>query len=225
MKLTSKWFAIAIASLGTVILGGCMPGAPIPLASPSAAESGVLGTPTAEPEHIPVATSLIISGSGVAVLDETATVMVDIPFTTDGATAAAELAVALGAEPTETAMEGSPFCRLPYTEYNWGGFVLQSDRDIEDTGTPPAGFIAIAEEAITAGVAVYGPHNLQVGATLAEVLAADPGGVSRDYGNGLVYVALDVTGGSGVDVTGTQGIVSDEVLTVMLSPVYVFGDC
>lgn len=223
MKLTSRLFAIAIASLGAVILGGCTPGAPIPLASPSAAESGVLGTPTAEPEHIPVATSLIISGSGVAVLDETATVMVDIPFTTDGATAAAELAVALGAEPTETAMAGSPDCRWPYTEYNWGGFVLESD--IEDTGTPPAGFKAVAEGAITAGVAVYGPHNLQVGATLAEVLAADPGGVSRDYGGGFVAVALDVTGGSGVDVTGTQGLVFDEVLTVMSSPEFVFGDC
>jgi len=216
MKLT------AIAALGVLALSGCMPSAPIPASVPSVVEPDASSAATAEPAPVPVAASLVISGLGISVLDETSTVMVDIPFGTDGAAAAAELAVALGVEPTETTVTGSD-CQRPGTLYDWGGFALESAGTI--TMAPPGVFSVAADAATAAGVAVYGPHNLQVGARIATVLAADPGGVSYDYGDGWALVALDATDESGFDVTGTRGVVYDEVLTVIEAPVYVFGDC
>ncbi len=211
--------AFAIAAMA---LSGCAPSAPAP--TPSAVEPDPLVTPTAEPapevEHY--ATTLVITGQSVSVLDETSAVIVELPYTSDGVAAATSLAAALGVDPTATAVGGTN-CSRPGTLYDWGGFELHSAGVI--TMAPDASFSVLADAATTVGISVEGPHGLQVGATTADILAADPAMLNYDYGFGITMFALDIRSGVGFDTVVTQGAVQGGALVGIQSPVFILGDC
>lgn len=205
-------------------LSGCTPSAPSPSASPSAAKPTPSESASAEPtpEVVHHAASLIITAQGVSVLDETDTIMVEIPYTSEGVAAATSIGDALGVAPVATAVAGGT-CSRPGMTFDWGGFKLHSAGVITMGGD--AAFSVSADSAVTAGVGVFGPHDLQVGATTAQLLAADPAMVNYDYGFGITMFGLDIRSGSGFDAVVTQGAVEGGTLQRMQSPVYILGDC
>ena len=91
---------------------------------------------------------------------------------------------------------------------------------------PGAQFTVTLRTAQASGaIGLFGPHDLQVGSSIDDAIAADPGGVRDEPFEGSARIALEISGGSGYDVTGVLGVATDGSLTVIESPVYVFGDC
>lgn len=215
----------ALAVVALLALSGCTPATPTPSATPSSAMPSAIATPTPTPTPVaPVAASVVVTATSISVLDAASTVIVDIPFTTNGDTAADQLAVALGATPVETVRTGTN-CARAGTEYDFGGLRIDGAGTI--TTAPPAVFSVHVDTAATAtGVAIAGPAGVQVGKALADVVAAIPAATPTDGGFGNTYLNLDSLGGvGGPDEIGMLGVVTGGVLVTMLSPVYIFGDC
>jgi hypothetical protein len=215
----------AFAVVALLALSGCTPGTPTPSATPSSATPSAIATPTPTPTPVaPVAASVVVTATSISVLDASSTVIVDIPFTTNGDDAADQLALALGATPVET-VRADTTCARPGTEYDFGGLRVDGAGTI--TTAPPAIFSVHVDTAATAtGVAITGPAGVQVGDALADLIAAIPAAVPTDGGFGNTYLNLDSLGGAGgPDEIGMLGIVTGGVLVTMLSPVYIFGDC
>ena len=113
--------AAFVALLSVVALSGCLPGTPIGEAS----EPPVTPTPSETPvtevtEAAPVPTSVVVSASSITVLDETSTLIVSVPFSSDGTDAATLLTEALGVTPSVTT-NGSGTCSRPGSTFVWGG--------------------------------------------------------------------------------------------------------
>ena len=97
--------AAFVALLSVVALSGCLPGTPIGEGS----EPPVTPTPSETPvpevtEAAPVPTSVVVSASSITVLDETSTLIVSVPFSSDGTDAATLLTEALGVTPSSVAI-------------------------------------------------------------------------------------------------------------------------
>jgi hypothetical protein len=191
------------------------PGATTPAPTASAAASA---TPTPTPVA-PVAASVVISAASLRVLDAAGATIVDLPFTGNGDAAAAALAEALAATPVTTSAEASN-CVRPGMVYDFGGLIIDGGGAI--TKAPSAEFTARATTATTAGgVAIVGPGGVQAGQSLAQVVAAIPS--ADDIDSSLLV--LEPLGGTGPDVTGVLGYVFEDSLSIIGSPVYIFGDC
>ncbi len=209
----------ALVLVAAASLTGCDP-TPEPDPTPTVSETTDPATP--EPEETvaaPVPTTITVSATSLSVLDETSSVIVDIPFTTNGDTAASMLSEALGTAPTTSVTTGSN-CRRAGTIYDFGGLELDGAGEI--TMVPPAVFTIRVNAAATAGgLAITGPSGVHVGQSVADVVAAIPS--SDDIStNPLV---LEHLGGSGPDVNGVSGWAEGSALAHMFAPVYIFGDC
>jgi hypothetical protein len=215
-------FTVSVATL--LALSGCTPPVTDPTPTPSATGSTATATPTPTPTPTPtvaapVPTTITVSATSITVLDETSATIVDIPFTTGGDAAAAQLAEALGTTPA-TSASGSGSCRREGTIYDFGGFELDGAGTI--TMAPPAAFsVRVSAPSTSAGVAVRGPAGVQVGQSADEVIAAIP---SADDVDSHILI-LEFLGGSGPDITGVEGYNDGGTLTGIFSPVYIFGDC
>jgi hypothetical protein len=210
-------------------LTGCVPTGPTPSATPTATTSptpSASATPsvTATPTPVaPVATTLEVSATGIKVLDASSSVIIDIPFTTNGDTAAAQLETALGVSPALNSVAQSN-CRRPGNIYDFGGFELDGAGTI--TTASPAVFSVIVRAATTSnGVFVRGPGGVQIGGSEADVLAANPGSVVSSSPGLDTYFNLQATPGSAIDGSGVLGIGRGGALAVMEAPVFIFGDC
>lgn len=206
------------------VLTACTPTTPSPTpteatASPKPTASvEASATPTPTPEA-PVAASVVISAASLRVLDAGGATIVDLPFTGNGDAAATALAAALAATPVATPVAAGN-CARPGTTYDFGGLIIEGGGTI--TMAPSAAFSARATTATTAGgVAILGPAGVQAGQSLADVVAAIPSADDIDS----TLLVLENSGGSGPDVTGVLGYVNGGVLSVVGSPVYIFGDC
>jgi hypothetical protein len=206
------------------VLTACTPTTPSPTpteatASPKPTASvEASATPTPTPEA-PMAASVVISAAGLRVLDAGGATIVDLPFTGNGDAAATALAAALAATPVATPVAAGN-CARPGTTYDFGGLIVDGGGTI--TMAPPAVFSARATSATTAGgVPILGPAGVQAGQSLADVVAAIPSADDIDS----TALVLENSGGSGPDVTGVLGYVNGGVLSIIGSPVYIFGDC
>ena len=217
---------IAIAAMALFVLTGCTPGTPTPSSSPTSVTPTPTAdspTPTPTPET-PVAATVTVSSTSVTVLDAASVVIVDIPFTTAGDVAAAQLAAALGATPSE-AERATGNCARPGTEFDFGG--LQVDEAGTITMAPPAVFSVYVTAATTAGgVAITGPGGVQVGMAATDVVAAIPSAAPSigDLVDNLLNLQ-SLSGAGSADETGVAGLINSGILVSMSSPVYIFGDC
>jgi hypothetical protein len=217
----------AIAALSLVLLSACAPTTPATTSStatptPTATVADAASpTPTPTPD-VPVAATVAVSASSIAVLDAASTVIVDIPFTTNGDAAADQLAAALGAVPVETVRAQAP-CARAGTLYDFGGFVIDGPGGV----TRAAEFTVLITSATTAGgVAVRGPGGIQIGASLADALAAIPGSVPPEEFDGVAVLTFEAISGAGTfDEAGIFGRFNGGSLVFIGGPVYVFGDC
>jgi hypothetical protein len=161
----------------------------------------------------------VISGHSVTVLATGSTVLADIPFTTDGPTAVAQLSLALNANPVTTAVAAGT-CTREGQKYTWGDFILVGSGDIIKA---PDSLFSVQALGSTAspGVAVYGPAHVQVGMSAADVLAAIPTAVpSGDL------ASLETVSGAGTpDEIGVVGFISGGTLKSIGSQLYIHGDC
>jgi hypothetical protein len=223
MNTLTRSSTVALAAILSVFaLSGCAPTDPIAEPEPTLASPSASSTP--EPTLAdPVATSIVISAASVSVFDETATLIVDLPFDGDPAIATGLLTEVLNETPSVVTYEGGS-CQAAGSTYSWGGLALFTAGTA--TMAPGTVFTVQASGVATAnGVQVFGPHDLQVGATLAEVLAVDPGALHDEPFEGSTRIALEHSSGAGPDAVGVLGVAIDDVLHTINSPLYIFGDC
>lgn len=221
---------LAVGLVGLLAVTGCGPtSSTASTATPPAATTVTpAATPTPTPTPTPtapalIATSIVISGRSLTVLAAGPTVLADIPFTTDGASAAAQLTSVLGASPTTTTVVAST-CRRSGTNYTWGALELQGSGFV--TMAPPALFTVSATGGLaSAGVTVLGPGQVKVGMPAAGVSAALPSAPSAPDGFGNTIFTLEKVGGAGADTTGVLGVVTAGALARIVSSIYIFGDC
>ncbi len=142
---------------------------------------------------VAVASRILVTGSGVSVLTDTGEVLVDLPFSTDGATAAAELTLVVGADPVVSTQAGDSECVDAGTTYDWGSF--QIDSPVGFFSEPGAAYsIHVYEPATGNGLALELAPNVRSGSSIAEMLAAAPGTLDTwvvDFGKWLVDPTVD----------------------------------
>lgn len=199
-------------------LTGCGPG------------GGSGGSPTVAPpvvEHPTAASSptpsgrepafLEISAHSVGVGSARSEQLLDVPFTTDVATAAASLTAVIGA-PTVIAVPATS-CQAARSIYDWGGFQIEFDPYMTETGGTQ--FVATVTAARTRGGLDIETRGQTVGDRLTDVLAHVPGSTSGDRGEGHIEALIDPQEGGqwGVVMTFTGGVADG-----FHSPgVYLFG--
>ena len=168
-------FICAIAGI-SLVLTGCASGAPAPSdGGTSAATATRTAEPTATPTPVPVpdtvAARILVTGSTVSVLNEAGDVLQDVPFSTDGATAAALLSAAIGVEP---ALSTAFYCNDDTgTQYDWGSFQIVSPAIYAEPSVLYS--IIVAAPATSNGLTLEAAPHVVVGDTIAELLAAAPG--------------------------------------------------
>jgi hypothetical protein len=201
-----------VATIALAALTACGPGpgsGDSPTVAPPAAEHPTPAVPAA-----PVPAFVNISALSIGVGDSDSLQLVDVPFTTDLATAAAQLTAAIVTPVAATAC-------FPATQiYDWGGLQIAYDPFMTDFGASQ--FVAtVTATHTTGGLELDAPFNQTVGMTLDEVLANVPGSVSGDRGEGHIEALLDPQqdGLWGVIMTFTDGVANG-----FHSPgVYIFG--
>jgi hypothetical protein len=216
---------VALVALVSVFaLSGCLPAAPIASPTPSAPSPTDSSSPAPEPTLAePVPASIVISAASIAVFDETATLIVDLPFDGDPTIATDLLTDVLDATPGIVSYPGDS-CQAAGSTFTWGGLALFTAGTA--TMAPGAIFSVQASGSATAeGVQIFGPHDLQVGASLSDVLAADPGALYDEPFEGAARIGLEHSSGAGPDAVGVLGVSIDDVLHTISSPHYIFGDC
>lgn len=228
MRSTSRTSgAVLLAVLSVFSLSGCLPGDPIVGSTPTLARPTPTPTSTPDPEPTvaePIPTSVVISAASIAVLDETSTVIIDIPFTTNGTTAGNQLAEALGVAPEVVSFPVAD-CFPAGSAFRWDGLTLLTAGSAEMASGQV--FEVTASSAVTsAGIAVYGPQSLQVGASLDEVNAAVPGAFSEFVAGGDGVVGLETyIDPRWSDLVGVRGSISAGALFTITSPIGIAPTC
>ena len=168
-------FICAIAGI-SLVLTGCASSAPAPSdGGTSAATATRTAEPTATPTPVPVpdtvAARILVTGSTVSVLNEAGDVLQDVPFSTDGATAAALLSAAIGVEP---AVSTGSTCNVENVAfYTWGSFSIHSPIEYAEPGDLYS--IFVDGPATSNGLTLEAAPHVVIGDTIAELLAAAPG--------------------------------------------------
>ncbi|MEP6481568.1 MAG: hypothetical protein ABJA94_06120 [Rhodoglobus sp.] len=201
----------AVALLTTALLSGCDHGAGSPttdpiLRPPGASESAT-ATATASPDSSAPA-FVVISAHGVGVGATNSRQLIDIPYTTDIATAAAQFSTTIGVQPTVTPVPATA-CAAATATYDWGGIKFSTDALSAGLGDP-AFFVSATAAATRSGLEVDA-HGQTVGTSLTDLLAHVPGSVSGDRGDGYIEALIDPQDGGawGVIMHIQDGAVSD----------------
>ncbi|MEP6478018.1 MAG: hypothetical protein ABJB03_01400 [Rhodoglobus sp.] len=219
-----------VAALVILALAGCAPGAPSD--DPTVADKPTpTKTTTAKPTPTPTpavhVSSIVVDGDSISVNISEGGVLVDIPFTTDPATASAQLGEAIGLPAVVTSVAGTS-CSADTTIYGFGGIDLRSPGGF--SASPGAQFVSITLGATTTnGIAVTIPSGHGVGAAEADVLAANASAPTSDFGGGIFLLDYDVKSGSpGTDPDnffGALAIFRDGALHQISSPIRYEYDC
>jgi hypothetical protein len=160
----------------------------------------------------------VISARSVAVVGSADEVLVDIPFTTEISAAAAELATAIGAEPTVTPLPDVK-CAEPATVYDWGGLAFTTIRPVdlpEDLA-----FVATATTPTTAaGLSILSTGGMQVGNPMEDVFTSVDGAIA-DRPGALIDVQPDsVHGRWGVVLLQWDGDLNTGLVRSITAPNY-----
>ena len=212
MSLNPARPMLAVFAIAAMSLSGCAPAAPTAEPEPTLTSPTESATPEPEPTVAePVPTSIVISAASISVFDETSTLIIDLPYDGGGELAAGMLTDVLDETPSVVSYE-SDSCQAAGSTYSWGGLsIFTSGTIIKAPGASLHG--AGLEFSHASGVQVYGPNDLQVGASLADVVAADPGAIGDEPFEGTHRITLEYSGGAGPDVTGVLGVAVDDVFT------------
>lgn len=222
--------ALAVAALALLSLTACDPGSPKPTSTAaggpeSTKTATATPTPTPTPEvHV---SSIVVDGDSISVNIAEGGVLVDIPFTTDAATAATQLGEAIGLPAVVSSVAGSS-CSADTTVYSFGGMDLRSPGGF--AASPGAQFISLSLGATTSnGIAITIPSGHGVGAAEADVVAANASAPYSDFGGGITLLDYDVKSGSpGTDPDnfyGALAIFRDGALHQISSPTHYEYDC
>lgn len=221
-KISAGLGAVALCA---VALSGCTPGDVKTLPTPEPTKSEL---PIAQPSEEPALTvsAIVIDGDSVSVTIAEGGTLVDIPFTTDPAAAAAQLSEAIGLEPI-TSVTPPASCGGDLTKVTWGAITFWSPYK---AAPPGAKFWASADAKQTSnGITVTMLGGQWVGFDGAATLAAYPG-AEIDFGfPDLKVVAYDIAAGtkaSGMDdFWGAQAIIQGGIVTEFMSPIHYYYDC
>ena len=196
----------------------------------AAPDAGASDSSTPNPSEADPGTQsarIVVDGSGVTVFAEDSSELVDVPFGTAGAEAAALVAEAIG-DPTVTdaAAEGS--CQAAYTSYDWGGFVIRTPGRA-NTAEGMMFNALITELETSSGITLETTGGYQVG-TFVEQLEGNPGAFLPDnsyvYGtNNGPFVAYDPQGTDGGWGAAAYLSVDDGTAVTIAAPYYFFHVC
>ncbi len=232
MRAKSR-FLVTFTS-ATLIVGGltgCAPESspePTPTAT-IAAKPKATSTPTPTPTVAagPVAARIQLDGDSVTVQAADASTILDIPFTTDAATAANQLGAAVGLDATITTTAGG-LCAADTTHYAWGGFQFHSPGGY--AMAPGATFVASSLAPTTSnGLPVVMPSGQGVGTPTTEVLAANPGVPAEGDPASDSVVYFDVLSGHPLGdmdtFYGAEALANGGFITSLVSPIHYYYDC
>ena len=136
-------------------------------------------------------------------LSQSGEVMLTLPYTMDGATAASQLGTAIGLAPTPMTVEASD-CVLAGTDYQWGSFVITAPAAA--ASEPSALFsIRAIEPATSNGVLLEVAPQIGVGATIDQLRGAVPELLDTWPGSYLVDPTPDGEYGVVTNVLGGSG--------------------
>jgi hypothetical protein len=211
--------------LCTLALAGCTPDDVKTLPTPEPTKTEL---PIAEPTEEPTLTvsAIVIDGDSVSVTISEGGTLVDIPFTTEPATAAAQLSEAIGLEPI-TSVTPTASCGGGLTKVTWGGISFWSPYA---SAPPGAQFWARADAKETSnGITVTMLGGQWVGFDGAATIAAYPGS-ELDFGmSGTHVLAFDVKSGTPDgnpdDFYGGIAVIQGDVVTGFSSPIHYYYDC
>ncbi|MEO8094557.1 MAG: hypothetical protein ABI632_06455 [Pseudolysinimonas sp.] len=201
----------ALAIVAIALLSGCDrgPDSPTadPIARPPAGGSSSSATPTADPS---APAFVEVNAHSVGVGANNSRQLVDIPYTTDIATAAAQFSSTIGVEATVTPVAATP-CAVATATYDWGGIEFFTDQLSAGLGDP-AFFVSVTAPTSRAGLEIDALGQT-VGTMLSDVLANVPGSVSGDRGEGNIEALIDPQDGGawGVILHTQAGAVTDFV--------------
>lgn len=219
---------LAVLLLGAAGLTACGPGGAGGEATPTSAASATpspTSTAATVGDEAPAPAALIeIGGTQLTIAAADGSGIAAIPFSTDGASAVAQLTSALGAEPT-TSTRAANYCQPETVVYTWGELDLHVPGYV--TKDPGAIFTVQANGPATAEGVPIRSAGIGVGSTMAEV-AVVPGVYTFDDSFGGVTAQLDRISGAGPDdpnATGALAYLSAGIVTNLISPVYFYGDC
>ncbi len=220
---------MSVVAMISLTIGGmtaCTPPPAPPVADPTVAPAPATETaqPTAEPEPGANVSSIVIDGDSVSVNISEGGQLIDIPFTTDPATAATQLSDAIGLQPITTTTP-SAACGGDLQKVTWGAISFYSPY-----ATAPGGaqFYAQADSKTTSnGKTVAMLSGQWVGSDGAATIAANSSAPLIDFGGGIQILAYDVKGGdidSG-DAYGASAVIKNNVVDIFTSPVVYGQDC
>ena len=209
---------LLLSAIALVALTGCGPGGGA--GGPATAAPPIVKHPTAPASATPdprAPAFIEVSAHSVGVGTASSEQILNVPYTTDVATAAAALTAVIGA-PTVIPVAATS-CNAARSIYDWGGFQIEFDPYMTDIGGTQ--FVATATAARTTRGLDIETQGQTVGTSLADVLAHVPGSVSGDRGEGHIEALLDPQedGLWGVIVTFTAGTASG----IHAPGVYLFG--
>jgi hypothetical protein len=227
MSLPRHSVVVGVAAVSLLALTGCIfddpdnqdTAAPTPSMTTVDAEP----TPTADPVNI---SSIVIDGDSVYVTVTEGGILVDIPFTTEPAVAAAQLSEAIGLEPITT-VSPADLCDPELTRTTWGGITFISPYA---SAPPGAQFWAIADAKQTGnGITVAMLGGQWIGYDGSDTVAAYPGAeLDMGFPNTSV-LAYDVKSGTADgdpdNFYGGLAVVENDVLTSFSSPIHYWYDC
>jgi hypothetical protein len=175
-----------------------------------------------------VAARVELDGDSVSVEAADGTVIVDVPFSTDAASAATQLGAAIGVPATVTTSAANETCAAETTHYGWGGLEFHVPGGY--AAAPGAAFVATARGAATGnGLAILMPNGLGVGASTTDVLAAQPGVPAEGEPTADSVVYFDVKSGHPLGdmdtFYGAAALANGGVITSLVSPIYYYYDC
>jgi hypothetical protein len=174
-----------------------------------------------------VAARIQLDGDSVTVEAADASTILDIPFTTDAATAATQLGNAIGLPATVSTTAGGN-CAVETTHYAWGGFEFRSPGGF--AMAPGATFVAGSQAPTTSnGLPVVIPSGQGVGTPTTDVLAANPGVPTEGDPSGNSVVYFDVLSGHPLGdmdtFYGAAALANGGFITSLVSPIYYYYDC
>ncbi|MEP6478137.1 MAG: hypothetical protein ABJB03_02005 [Rhodoglobus sp.] len=180
-------------------LSGCVT-APVPTPTPTPIESaGPVTTNTSAP--VAAVAEIVISSVGIEILDSDGATVASAGWFDDPAETIQELTDAFGTKPEEVPYPGHIEAK-PGIDYTWDGFVLR----VQDfVPVPPSGsnVTALSTVPSVGNVAIRSSAGLGVGASVAEVEAANPAESAPYELDGVSYAWYDFDPTQGGDFGGT----------------------
>jgi len=215
----------AIALVPLLLLTGCVPDEPPTKDDPASSTP----TPTETTEVVeakPNISSIVVDGDSVYVTETEGGILIDIPFTLDPTTAAAQLSDAIDLEPITTVTPPDS-CDGDLTKTTWGAITFVSPYA---SAPPGVQFYATVDaEKTSNGITVAMLGGQWVGYDGSDTVAAYPGAELPFGVEGSSVLAYDVKSGTadGDPDTfyGAVAIVTADVVKSFSSPIHYWYDC